>query len=672
MKRSAVLGVLVTIVASAWLAGAAAAATGPAVVGAISNSTTLSGTASVAVSGNYAYAASYWSGQLNVIDLSNPASPTLVASTASMPQMIGAVNVTIVGTHAFVTSKNQNGPCAPGPAPSCASGSNDDGNGNSLTVVDISNPLAPVVVPVHTQSGTDLFGAYAVAISGNYAYVASQGLIGGQPTYPDTSTGSFSVIDLATGAIVATIQNSPSGAYGNWLDHATGVSISGNYAYVTSYKGQRLTPVVASLSDPHLFGAYRVRVRGNFAFVSAPDAASVATIDVSNPSAPRLVDAVTDSRLDNVDGLAISSTGRYLIATAPRLPADTATTYPPYPLQTGGPANTGTVSVIDLEPSPLSVVIAPTSEPANPTTRILANFSFAVSNAVTTVQCSLDGAALSACTTRKTASYGSLGNGTHNFTVQATDATGATARATYTWTIGRAPVNTSAPKLSGTAQQGRKLTVPNGVWSGTLTPTYSYRWVRCSTDGKNCTPISNQIKSSYTVTVADVGSRLEAVVKATSLAGFASATSAATKTVKWSSSAFASATLSKSNTTRPGFSLSIPAPGGDLKLSKLVILLPHGLSFVAARRALAAGTSSKDLHGRRLSFTAKLSRGKLTLTFKQPPTGVKLTVSRGLVLISSALASRIESRKAKSETVSLTLDYIGKPPRRGAIKFRLA
>jgi hypothetical protein len=719
--RKLVPAMLVAIAASAWVAGNAAAATEPVIVGAVSGATSLSGTTSVAVSGNYAFAASYWSGQLNVIDISNPSSPSVVASTSPTSQMIGADNVTIAGIYAFVTSKNQN----------ASTSSNDDGNGNSLTVVNISNPLDPVVVPIPTQNASELFGAYAVAVSGSYAYVASQGVLGSpQPQAPQTSTGSFSVIDLSTGAIVANIQNaSLPGTQTDWLRHATGVAIDGNFAYVTAFGGSRLTTiditnatvpklvaslhdptnlaapndvvtegnfayianqvspgmeftvvnlstnsVVGTVTDPTLAGAYRVRVNGNLAYVSANSASSVAAIDVSNPNAPRLAGVVTDPHLANVDGLAVSSTGRYLIATSPRLTTDPMVTYPPYPLSgaTNSPTNTGTVSVIDLEPTALSVSIAPASEPTNQTIQHSADFSFAASDAVTTVQCSLDNAALGPCTTAATASYGSLGSGTHTFTVEVTDATGATAQATDTWTVNSAPANTSLPKISGTAQHGRKLTATTGVWSGTPTPTYGYRWYRCNAKGKRCKAISKQTKSRYAVTAADVGSRLQVAVEATNSIGSASATSAATKTVRWSASAFATATLSASNTTSPGISLSIPAPGGNLKLGKLVMSFPSGLFFHASSTSLAAGISVKDLHGRRLSFTAKLSHGRLTLTFRKPPTGVKLTVARGLVSISSALVRRIRARKAKSERVSLTLYYTGKPSRTGAIRLRLA
>ena len=458
--RRALLGMFVVTLASAWLAGAASAASGPAVVGAVSNSTSLSGTTSVAVSGNYAFSAAYWSGQLNVLDISNPASPTLVASTPSTPQMTDATNVTISGNYAFVTSKNRN----------ASATSNDDGTGNSLTVVDISRPLAPKVLGT-VQNSTDLFGAYAVAVSGHYAFVASQGLLTGQPTTPDTSTGSFSVIDLTAPAnptIVATIDNaSLSGALANGLDHATGVAISGNDAYVTAFLGQRLTTIdistptsptvvatlhdsvnlsapndvatqgnyayvanqvpsggmefsimnvsnpsavtlVSSLTDPNLAGAYRVRVHGNFAYVSANNAGAIAAVDVSNPGAPRLAGAVTDpTHLANVTGLDVASSGRYIVAVAPRLGTDGAPPLtPPYPLQTGGPTQTGTVSVIAA-----SIAIAQASKPANPTTQRSASFSFATNDTSATVKCSLDNAAPAPCTSPTSAAYSSLAAG---------------------------------------------------------------------------------------------------------------------------------------------------------------------------------------------------------------------------------------------------------------------
>ena len=49
-----------------------------------------------------------------------------------------------------------------------------------------------------------------------------------------------------------------------------------------------------------------------------------------------------------------------------------------------------------------------------------------------------------------------------------------------------APVNTSLPTISGTAQQGQTLTANPGTWTGTAPITYSYLWQRCDGAGANC------------------------------------------------------------------------------------------------------------------------------------------------------------------------------------------
>jgi hypothetical protein len=731
IRRILGLSIVLALVACGALAGQASAATQPAIVGSVSNTISLSGVTSVAVSGNYAYATSYWAGQLNVIDLSNPAKPQIVASTPSNTAMMAATNVTVSGSYAFVTSKNENGSCAPGPVPNCGTGSNDNGTGNSLTIVNISNPLSPSVAgTVHDSSR--LFGAYAVAVSGHYAFVASQGLLAGQPNTPDTSKGSFSVIDLTnpgSPTIVGNIDNSSlSGAETNALDHATSVAISGNYAYVTAYYGSRLTTinisnptdprVAASINDPTnllrpndvavqgnyayvvnqisgamelavvnisnpaaptivaaitddslLAGSYRIRINGDFAYISGNGASSVAAVDISNPSAPRIAGSITSPGLADVDGISTTPSGRYVVTTAPSLSTDAHPFYPPYPLS-GGPTNTGTVSVIDLEPSPMQVSIATASEPANPTPQTSANFSFDPSDAVAHVVCSVDGAPLGPCSTLTSASYSSLSLGAHNFLVQVTYSTGAAAQASYAWTIVKrsAPKVTSAPKISGTAQQGRKLIASTGVWSGSPAPSYRYQWLRCTSRG--CKPISKQVGRNYRMTAADVGDRLEATVTASNSTGSASSRSKATKAVRWSAATFATARLMGAETSHPGVQVSVPSPGANLKLRQLVIRLPSGISPAKLRR-LAGRTSVRDLHGKRLAFKMRLSHGKLTLIFKKPPTGVKVRIASGFVTLSGSLQLRIETRKV-SEKVSLTLNYSGKPARRGMIKLRLS
>ena len=84
--------------------------------------------------------------------------------------------------------------------------------------------------------------------------------------------------------------------------------------------------------------------------------------------------------------------------------------------------------------------------------------------------------------------------------------------------------NSGAPVLSGTAQQGDKLTVTNnGTWSNSPTQ-FSYQWQDCPTGGGNCTTINNAT-SSYTLQSTDVGSTVEVVVTASNAGGQGSQTS---------------------------------------------------------------------------------------------------------------------------------------------------
>ena len=72
-----------------------------------------------------------------------------------------------------------------------------------------------------------------------------------------------------------------------------------------------------------------------------------------------------------------------------------------------------------------------------------------------------------------------------------------------------APVNTVAPAITGTAQEGQTLTSSTGTWTGNPTPTYSYQWKR---NGSN---IGSATNSTYTLVTADVGQSIKCMVTAT-------------------------------------------------------------------------------------------------------------------------------------------------------------
>lgn len=92
-----------------------------------------------------------------------------------------------------------------------------------------------------------------------------------------------------------------------------------------------------------------------------------------------------------------------------------------------------------------------------------------------------------------------------------------------------APVNSTAPAVTGTAKVGSTLTVSNGTWSNSPT-NYTYQWQRCSS-ATTCTNIGNAVGQSYVVRNADGGYRIRADVTATNADGQSTAHSNLTSLV---------------------------------------------------------------------------------------------------------------------------------------------
>jgi len=84
---------------------------------------------------------------------------------------------------------------------------------------------------------------------------------------------------------------------------------------------------------------------------------------------------------------------------------------------------------------------------------------------------------------------------------------------------GLPPVNTVAPAITGTAQEGQILTSSTGTWTGTPTITFAYQWKR---NGSNILSATN---STYTLVTADVSQSIKCTVTATNGIGNASADS---------------------------------------------------------------------------------------------------------------------------------------------------
>jgi alpha-tubulin suppressor-like RCC1 family protein len=106
------------------------------------------------------------------------------------------------------------------------------------------------------------------------------------------------------------------------------------------------------------------------------------------------------------------------------------------------------------------------------------------------------------------------------------------------------PTNKEKPVISGSAKVGQLLTVSNGVWNGTPATKYTYKWESC---GGTCKAITGATESSYRVTSAQLGEKLQAVVTDENPAGSASATSLATAAV----------------TTGPPVNIALPVVSGS-------------------------------------------------------------------------------------------------------------
>jgi len=83
--------------------------------------------------------------------------------------------------------------------------------------------------------------------------------------------------------------------------------------------------------------------------------------------------------------------------------------------------------------------------------------------------------------------------------------------------------NTATPQITpdGTNQVDQQLSLTAGTWTGSTPITYTYSWRRCNPVGDlaSCVPITGATASTYTPTVADIGSALRVWITGTNLAG---------------------------------------------------------------------------------------------------------------------------------------------------------
>ncbi len=101
-------------------------------------------------------------------------------------------------------------------------------------------------------------------------------------------------------------------------------------------------------------------------------------------------------------------------------------------------------------------------------------------------------------------------------------------------------------------------------------------------------------------------------------------------------------------TRRP--TLAFEVRGGSGRLRTITVSLPKGMSFATARRRLARNITVRS--GRRkVAFTAKVKRGRLTLTLARRESKVTVTITHPAIAITRREARAIKRRKVKSLSI---------------------
>lgn len=70
------------------------------------------------------------------------------------------------------------------------------------------------------------------------------------------------------------------------------------------------------------------------------------------------------------------------------------------------------------------------------------------------------------------------------------------------------PVSTSTPGVRGTLSVGSTVTADPGSWTGKEPISFSYRWLRCNTQGGSCVSIGGATGQTYRLTAADANRKI--------------------------------------------------------------------------------------------------------------------------------------------------------------------
>ncbi|MFA5185600.1 MAG: hypothetical protein WC551_03875 [Patescibacteria group bacterium] len=251
------------------------------------------------VSGNYLYLVANGINDFQIINISNPAAPSISStiSACSGQNYSGSPSIAIKGSYAYITCTD---------------------DANNFKVVNITNPASPAVFSGTVFNG-DIGG---VQIFGNFAYIYSS--VGGK----DGSVTTIKAINISDPAEPWTSINYSVGAIVSG-EKEFRLSADGTYAYVSGGGEESNTLQILNVANPSAMSevstlavnsnsAVAMAFSGDYVYVSdygeVPGSYNLSAIDVSTPATPTVVGAMQIGVLEAAYGLYASDQNIYVSA----------------------------------------------------------------------------------------------------------------------------------------------------------------------------------------------------------------------------------------------------------------------------------------------------------------------------------------------------------------------
>lgn len=234
----------------------------------------------VAISGNYAFVVrADGAPDFMVINITNPASPTLVGSLslAGVP-----TNVFVSGNYAYVTNTSDT---------------------TELQIINITNPAAPSLTG--SFNATNAADANDVWVSGNYAYVVRS---------TNAGTAEFTIVNVTNPAAP-----SSAGVYGNAITMRE-IWVNGNYAFIaTDSDTQELLVLnITNPASPSLAGSLNLAGTSNALTIDGfgttaliGQGAVVHAVNATTPTSPAVLGSVTSTGSGVVNSIDTNNTNTF-------------------------------------------------------------------------------------------------------------------------------------------------------------------------------------------------------------------------------------------------------------------------------------------------------------------------------------------------------------------------